>query len=51
MADKKNTSKPSEARIKQRNNADMKGLFSMYGDFGKPANGNKGTTKNGGKKK
>ncbi len=44
MADTKKTTKPSEKRVDKRNEADVKGLFAMYGDFGK-GNKPKGTTK------
>ena len=35
MTDKKAT-KPSDKRIQKRNEADVKGLFAMYGNFGHP---------------
>lgn len=43
MADKK-TTKISDKRVDKRNEADVKGLFAMYGDFGK-GNKGKGTKK------
>lgn len=45
MADTKKTTKPSEKRVDKRNEADVKGLFAMYGDFGKGNKGSKGGTK------
>lgn len=45
MADTKKSTKPSEKRIDKRNEADVKGLFAMYGDFSKGKG--KGTKKPG----
>ena len=45
MADtKRNTGKATDKRVDKRNEADVKGLFAMYGDFGK-GNKGKGTKK------
>lgn len=46
MADKKNT-KQTDKRIDKRNEADVKGLFAMYGDFSKGKG--KGSAKKPGK--